>query len=306
MSDLIVARDENDPLGGIETILQQAQESFVAVGVDIADYRLDDRLEDREAGVIVARFNADDLVSLKAMQTLQTKRPGMGVIFVTPNPLPYEIVSLLFNEGAFGVITEPVDPTEFLSLLKKGIKRSDWKRESLSENIELKRLNARLTDRLSWFEGESGRNDDLRQKLENLVHYLLTEPGFKTSAIKILVVSGSSYQKGMLTETLGRIGFTIKSVPHAEEALEVIKTYRPQVVVSDLELSGINGVELAKEVKGSADYPQLHFIILTSSVEKRNWILTPDTRVDDCIIKPSDAVKFKDMVARIALGILAA
>lgn len=305
MSEVCIASLESDPLGGIEKILRDEGLPTVPLGVDLTDGGFLETFGERETGVVIARFNEDDLLSIKAMQALLDKRPGIGVVFVSSSEVTSPVLTLLFNEGAFGLVIEPLDPAAVVSLVKKGLKRSDWKLLSLAENIELKRLNGRLSDRVNWLEKEGARTADLLRKMESLVHYLLTEQGFKAKAIRILIVSGSSYQKGILNENLGKIGFTLKTAGNGEEARDVIKEFKPHVVVSDLELAGVNGVELAKEVKGSADYPQLHFIILTSNAEKRDWILTPETRVDDCIIKPTDAVKLKDMVARIALGILA-
>ncbi|MBF0169679.1 MAG: response regulator [Nitrospinae bacterium] len=304
MSEIIVARRGDDPLGAVETLLAEGGERFATVPFDLSDARFGAPVEERETGVVIARFHEDDLASLKAMQALQMKKPGIGVIFVTARPLSYPVMSLLFNEGCFGLLTEPLAPESALAQIRKGIKRSRWKQENIAENIELKRLNARLTERIAHADGESARERDLRQRLENLVHYLLSEPGFRAKAIKILVVSDSGYQRGVLSELLGKIGFTLKVDSSGEQARDTIKSFEPNIVVSDLELPGISGVDLAKEVKGTAGYPPLHFIIMTSSAEKRNWILTPDTRVDDCVIKPVDPANFRDMIARIALGVL--
>ncbi len=57
-------------------------------------------------------------------------------------------------------------------------------------------------------------------------------------------------------------GFTVKAVGDAENAMRVIKSDKPSIVVSDLIMPGTNGFELFEEVK--KEHLGLPFVFLTS------------------------------------------
>jgi DNA-binding NtrC family response regulator len=304
MADIILAGGEEERLVELERSLADAGERVERIAVDIADHTFVDRVGDRMSGVVIARFHDGDLASIKAMQKVRLKKPCLGFIFVCDKELPYAILTLMFNEGAYGVLTEPVNGDGPVHLIRQAIKRSKWDLDENSEAEELRRFNVNLQNRVEYLENESARTAIVYEKLERLVFFLLSDKTFKASRVKILFITDSPYQKNIMTELFGKLGFNLKGVDSGEEARDLIKEFKPDIVVSDLELAGVNGVALAKEVKGTAGYPPVHFIILTANEDKRDWILSPETKVDDCVIKPSDPVKYKDMVARIALGIL--
>jgi CheY-like chemotaxis protein len=52
---------------------------------------------------------------------------------------------------------------------------------------------------------------------------------------------------------------------HGEEALEILKTLEVQIVLTDVRMPGIDGVELTKEVKRL--YPDIHVVAITSSAD---------------------------------------
>ena len=57
-------------------------------------------------------------------------------------------------------------------------------------------------------------------------------------------------------------GFTVQTVGGADDALRVIESLKPSIVVSDLVMPGTNGFELFEEVK--KEHKSLPFVFLTS------------------------------------------
>jgi len=304
MADIILAGDSGEKFGGIEAIFADAGEAVERLESEITEPDFQSMVAGRYSGVIVTRFYEGDLTSIKAMQSIRLKRPFLKFIFITDKELHPSILTLMFNEGAYGTILEPLSKESALQIVRHAIKRSKWDMDEATRNRDLVIVNDSLVKKVEKLERDAGRLQDLIEKMERFVYFLLTDKGFKPKQVKMLFVSDSSYQRNLFEELFGKIGFSVKGVISAEDALPEIKSFKPDIVVSDLELPGMSGVGLAKEVKGKKGYPKLHFVILTANEDKMDYILSPDTMVDDCVIKPGDNENIHGVVAKITMGML--
>lgn len=305
MADVVLAGERGENFGGLEAILADAGEAVERLDIEITEPGFHEMVAGRFCGVIVTRFHEGDLASIKAMQTIRLKKPLLKFIFITDKELHSAILTLMFNEGAYGILSEPVSKESSLQIVRQAIKRSKWDMDEATRNRELVILNDNLAKKAEKLERDAGRLRDLIEKMEKFVYFLLTDKGFKPKQVKMLFVSDSSYQRNLFEELFGRIGFNVKGVISAENAIGEIKSFEPDIVVSDLELPGMSGVDLAREVKGKKGYPRLYFVILTANEDKMDYILSPDTMVDDCVIKPGDNENFQGVVAKITMGTLA-
>jgi len=304
MADIVLACSKGESLGGIADILKTQGEAFDLVEMEITDPQFPEQKLDECPSVIISRFHEGDLASIKAMQAIALAHPCVQTVFITDKQLSSAILTLLFNQGAFGVLQEPLTDTRAWQLIKQAIKRSKWNLDEMVRGKELKKLNESLRRRAEKIEAKLSRTNDLADSLERFAYFLLTEKYFKINKIKILIISGNQYQKNLIVEELNGAGFTVESTDSSTGAISIIKSYKPNIVVSDLEMEGLSGVELARKVKGEKGFPPLHYIVITANEDKIDYILSPETKVDDCIVKPSDAKKHYAMVARIAMGLI--
>ncbi|MBN2494809.1 MAG: response regulator transcription factor [Deltaproteobacteria bacterium] len=85
-----------------------------------------------------------------------------------------------------------------------------------------------------------------------------------TEPIEVVVVEDDPRTLKNLVRLLDSYeGFTVVgSALSGEAALETVSAWRPQVVVLDLELPGIDGIEVTGRIKSS--YPEIEVLILTS------------------------------------------
>ena len=304
MVDIILAGDSGEKFAGIEAILANAGEAVERLESEITEPDFQRMLSNRHSGVIVTRFCEGDLASIKAMQAIRLKKPFLKLIFITDKELHPSILTLMFNEGAYGTLLEPLSKESSLQIVRHAIKRSKWETDEATRNRDLVIVNESLAKKAEKLERDAGRLRDIIEKMEKFVYFLLTDKGFKPKQVKMLFVSDSSYQRNLFEELFGKIGFNVKGVISAEDALLEIKSFEPDIVVSDLELPGMSGVDLAREVKGKKGYPRLYFVILTANEDKMDYILSPDTMVDDCVIKPGDNENIQGVVAKITMGTL--
>lgn len=304
MVDIVLAGESGEKFGGVGDILTGAGEAFDRLEAEITEPGFQGMIAYRYCGVIVTRFHEGDLASIKAMQTIRLKKPFLKFIFITDKELHPAILTLMFNEGAYGTLMEPLSKESSLQIIRHAIKRSKWETDEATRNRDLGILNDNLIKKVEKLERDAGRSRDIIEKMEKFVYFLLTDKGFKPKQVKMLFVSDSSYQRNLFEELFGKIGFNVRGAISAESALPQVKSFEPDIVVSDLELTGMSGVEMAREVKGKKGYPRLHFVILTANEDKMDYILSPDTMVDDCVIKPGDNENVHGVVAKIAMGTL--
>jgi len=58
-------------------------------------------------------------------------------------------------------------------------------------------------------------------------------------------------------------GFNVRAVEGAEAAIQMIRTLKPSIVISDLVMPGTNGFELFQKVKEQSELSSIPFIFLT-------------------------------------------
>ena len=79
--------------------------------------------------------------------------------------------------------------------------------------------------------------------------------------VRVMVVDDDPMLLSLLTDTLDAIGYTSLSMPDGESALKLVKDSNVDIIISDINLPGMDGMELLRKVKETA--PQLPVILIT-------------------------------------------
>jgi DNA-binding NtrC family response regulator len=83
------------------------------------------------------------------------------------------------------------------------------------------------------------------------------------AAAVILVVDDDPVQRDILQIILADEGYQTHVASSAEEALKVAKALKPDVVLTDLRMNNMNGIELMEELRSQGDAPEV--IIMSAS-----------------------------------------
>jgi DNA-binding NtrC family response regulator len=83
------------------------------------------------------------------------------------------------------------------------------------------------------------------------------------AAAVILVVDDDPVQRDILQIILSDEGYQTHAASSAEEALKMAKTLKPDVVLTDLRMHKMNGIELMEKLRAQADAPEV--IIMSAS-----------------------------------------
>ncbi|MBN1878301.1 MAG: response regulator transcription factor [Anaerolineae bacterium] len=113
-------------------------------------------------------------------------------------------------------------------------------------------------------------------------------------AQKILVVDDEIQIVRVVRGYLEKAGFRVLTATNGQEALFVARDEKPDLVVLDLQLPGIDGLEFTRRIR--AEQPQLAIIMLTARVDEMDRILGLELGADDYVTKPFSP---RELVARV-------
>ncbi|WP_437399515.1 hybrid sensor histidine kinase/response regulator transcription factor [Flagellimonas lutimaris] len=101
----------------------------------------------------------------------------------------------------------------------------------------------------------------------------------------ILLVEDDPEVQDLLEELLGD-KYYLRMASHGGEALKELKNREPDLIISDVMMPIMNGVELCKRVKGNLDTCHVPFIMLTAKDSIKNKLEGIDSGANDYISKP--------------------
>lgn len=110
---------------------------------------------------------------------------------------------------------------------------------------------------------------------------------------KILVVDDDMALAEMLTIVLRGEGFDPHVVGDGTQALTAVRELRPDLVLLDLMLPGMNGIDVCRVLRADSGVP---IVMLTAKTDTVDVVLGLESGADDYIVKP---FKPKELVARV-------
>ena len=102
-------------------------------------------------------------------------------------------------------------------------------------------------------------------------------------AKRVLVVDDEVHVQNLLRLYLERSGYEVETCGDGEGALEAIERQPPDLVLLDLMLPGINGLELCRQLRGESELP---IIMLTARSTERDRLRGLRDGADDYVTKP--------------------
>src|SRR5436853_126983 len=120
----------------------------------------------------------------------------------------------------------------------------------------------------------------------------MTEPRMVAVAT-ILVVDDEPRIVQLVRDYLEHGGFTVLTAADGASALRTARTGRPDLVVLDLSLPGLDGLDVARSLRRNGEVP---IIMLTARTEESDKLVGLELGADDYVTKPFSP---KELVARV-------
>jgi len=109
----------------------------------------------------------------------------------------------------------------------------------------------------------------------------------------ILVIDDEPQIRRVLRSTLSFRGYEISEASTGEEGVELARKLKPDLILLDVNLPGISGIEACREIRHSSDAP---IIMLTVRNSERDKVVALDAGADDYVTKP---FSIEELLARV-------
>ncbi len=117
---------------------------------------------------------------------------------------------------------------------------------------------------------------------------------------KIVVVEDEPDILEVLSYNLKREGFDVSVALDGVKGLELVKKVEPDLVILDLMLPGMDGLEICRQIKGAQKLRHIPIIMVTAKGEESDIVLGLGIGADDYVAKPFSP---RELIARVKAAI---
>jgi two-component system cell cycle response regulator DivK len=141
------------------------------------------------------------------------------------------------------------------------------------------------------------RNSCLKKPAVSWLCRLRPSPKANMPDTTVLVVDDSAVNLKLADILLRKEGFTVHAVASAEEALRVLRTVKPSLLLVDIQLPGMDGLELARRTKEDPRTQDVVILALTASNTRSDRDRASAAGCAGYITKPIDTRTFAAQIA---------
>lgn len=121
--------------------------------------------------------------------------------------------------------------------------------------------------------------------------------------IKLLLADDSITIQKVVELVLADEGFEIKAASNGEDALALIPSFKPDIVLADIEMPKMNGYNLCEKIKANPATRAIPVILLAGAFEPLDHELAKKVGAEDFLIKPFES---EDLISKIKASLGAA
>jgi DNA-binding response OmpR family regulator len=108
---------------------------------------------------------------------------------------------------------------------------------------------------------------------------------------KILVVEDEPNLRKLLEVIIGKEGYHVMTLDDGEAALGHLDSFGPDLIISDVMMPRLGGLELCRKVRSMPQYQHIPFILLTAKDDPTDKYQGFREGADDYVVKPFDPVE---------------
>jgi CheY-like chemotaxis protein len=117
----------------------------------------------------------------------------------------------------------------------------------------------------------------------------------------ILVADDDADNREILQYLIGQQGGTVRSAGTARDALEMLNTWTPDLLVLDISMPDIDGYQLLRAIRGDARLRSVPAVAVTAHAYERDKLRCIEAGFVEHVPKPYDPAVLIDILAGLAL-----
>ncbi len=116
---------------------------------------------------------------------------------------------------------------------------------------------------------------------------------------RILIVEDSGTMRSLLVQALEGVDPNVKidEAQNGFEALRMLPRERYDLILTDINMPDINGLELVSFVKGNETYATIPLVIVSTEGSERDRAKGPDLGAEGYLVKPFEPRELQELVA---------
>ena len=118
-------------------------------------------------------------------------------------------------------------------------------------------------------------------------------PGAAPTSRSVLVVEDEENLREALSYNLQRTGYTVLTAADGETGVEMARRDGPDLIILDLMLPGLDGMDACRIIRGQSDVP---ILMLTAKTEETDKVVGLELGADDYVSKP---FSMRELMARV-------
>lgn len=117
--------------------------------------------------------------------------------------------------------------------------------------------------------------------------------------MKILVVDDDKTTRKLLSLYLKAKGYEVVTAENGLDAMEKLGTENINLVVTDINMPYMDGIELTKNLRADDSWKDLPILMVTTEADDDERKKAYETGVDDYLVKPANAEQISDSIKKI-------
>lgn len=113
---------------------------------------------------------------------------------------------------------------------------------------------------------------------------------------RILVADDDQLTARFLHSLLSEKGYDVAVADDGEQALELVGTHRPDLILSDMVMPYLDGMDLLRAVRADLRHARIPIILLSLKDREEDIVAGLEGGADDYVVKPFNA---RELVARV-------
>src|SRR5690349_21372038 len=108
---------------------------------------------------------------------------------------------------------------------------------------------------------------------------------------QVLIVDDGQADRALLEVLLDRRGYETRSVESGEAAMEAVAAHPPDLILLDMVLPGMNGLQVARNLKTEEKTRSIPIIMVTGYSDRESRLAALEAGAEDFLSKPIDSVE---------------
>jgi two-component system cell cycle response regulator len=111
--------------------------------------------------------------------------------------------------------------------------------------------------------------------------------------MKVLIAEDDRDARELLTWILEKLGYQVVAAENGKEAWEAYRKGRFRIVISDVLMPDIDGLELCRRIRKHRQSKYTYIIVITALIGKKDYLEGMEAGADDFVTKPFDPDELK-------------